>query len=147
MQKRIISIFSILFFTVFSLSLNAQQPVAQKVKSSDITYVLNNIRSTYKAQTSGFVVNLFEVSNKSGSAQQNETDEVTDNLYIAISEFDEKPQQVLFVIKDLYAPSDIKIVKQSEKMIELSFSYLEKGKKKKVRVGIANGECRIMNVE
>lgn len=129
MHKRILSFFTILFFNI--LCLNAQQPLVQKVKAADITYVLNNIRSTYKAQTSGFVVNLFEVSNKSGSAQQNEADEVTDNLYIAISEFDEKPQQFLFVIKDVYAPSEIKMTKQSEQAIQLSFFYVAKGEKKK----------------
>ncbi len=131
MKKRVISIFSILLFTVLSLSLNAQQPLVQKVKAADITYVLNNIRSTHKAQTSQFIVNLFEVSNKSGSARQNESDEVTDHLYIAISEFDEKPQQLLFVIKDVYAPSEIKMIKQSEQAIQLSFFYVEKGEKKK----------------
>lgn len=131
MKKRIISIFSILLFTILSLSLNAQQLSVQKVKTADITYILNNIRSTYKAQTSQFIVNLFEVSNKSGSARQNESDEVTDHLYIAISEFDEKPQQLLFVIKDVYAPSEIKMIKQSEQAIQLSFFYVEKGEKKK----------------
>jgi hypothetical protein len=130
MQKQIISIFSILLFTILSLSLNAQQPLVQKVKSADITYVLNNIRSTHKAQTAHFIVNLFEVSNKSGSARQNESDEVTDHLYIAISEFDEKPQQLLFVIKDVYGPSEIKMIKQSEQAIQLSFYYLQKGKRK-----------------
>ena len=139
MQKQIISIFSILLFTILSLPLNAQQPLVQKVKSADITYVLNNIRSTYKAQTSHFIVNLFEVSNKSGSAQQNESDEVTDHLYIAISEFDEKPQQLLFVIKDVYAPSEIKMIKQSEQAIQLSFFYIEKGEKKKFEALVTNG--------
>ncbi len=134
MQKRIISIFSILFFTILSFSINAQEPLVQKVKSADITYVLNNIRSTHKAQTSQFVVNLFEVSNKSGSARQNESDEVTDHLYIAISEFDEKPKQLLFVIKDVYGPSEIKMIKQSEKAIQLSFFYMEKVVKKKFEV-------------
>ncbi len=131
MKKRVISIFSILLFTILSLSLNAQQLLVQKVKVADITYILNNIRSTHKAQTSQFIVNLFEVSNKSGSARQNESDEVTDHLYIAISEFDEKPQQLLFVIKDVYAPSEIKMIKQSEQAIQLSFFYVEKGEKKK----------------
>lgn len=130
MQKQVILIFSILLFTILSLSLNAQQPLVQKIKSADIIYVLNNIRSTYKAQTTHFIVNLFEVSNKSGSARQNESDEVTDHLYIAISEFDEKPQQLLFVIKDVYAPSEIKMIKQSEQAIQLSFFYIEKGEKK-----------------
>jgi hypothetical protein len=131
MQKQMASIFIILLFTILSLPLNAQQPLVQKVKSADITYVLNNIRSTYKAQTTHFIVNLFEVSNKSGSARQNESDEVTDHLYIAISEFDEKPQQLLFVIKDVYGRSEIKMIKQSEQVIQLSFFYVEKGKKKK----------------
>ncbi len=139
MQKQIISIFSIFLFTILSLPLNAQQPLVQKVKSADITYVLNNIRSTYKAQTTHFIVNLFEVSNKSGSARQNESDEVTDHLYIAISEFDEKPQQLLFVIKDVYAPSEIKMIKQSEQAIQLSFFYIEKGEKKKFEALVTNG--------
>jgi len=139
MQKQVILIFSILLFTILSLSLNAQQPLVQKIKSADIIYVLNNIRSTYKAQTTHFIVNLFEVSNKSGSARQNESDEVTDHLYIAISEFDEKPQQLLFVIKDVYAPSEIKMIKQSEKAIQLSFFYIEKGEKKEFEALVTNG--------
>jgi len=133
MKRQTFIFFSIFSLTIFSVSLHAQQPAVQKVKDQSIAYVLNNIRATYQAKTSNFVVNLFEVSNESGSAsaQQNETDEVTDNLYIAISEFDEKPQQFLFVIKDIYAPSDIKLTKQSEQAIQLSFFYVAKGEKKK----------------
>jgi hypothetical protein len=134
MQKPIISIFSVLLFTIVSLSLNAQQPLVQKVKSADITYVLNNIRSTQKAQTAHFIVNLFVVSNKSSSAQQNESDEVTDRLYIAISEFDEHPKQLLFVINDVYGSSEVRMTKQSEQAIELSFFYIEKGEKKKIDI-------------
>lgn len=131
MQKSILSFFGILLFVLLSLPLHAQNLSVQKVKAADITYVLNNIRSTHKTETANFIVNVYAVANKSGSAKQSGSDEVTDHLYIAISSFDENPQQLLFVIKDVYGPSAIKMTKQSEQVIELSFFYREKGVQKK----------------
>ena len=130
MQKSILSFFGILLFVLLSLPVHAQNLSVQKVKAADITYVLNNIRSTHKTETANFIVNVYAVANKSGSAKQSGSDEVTDHLYIAISSFDENPQQLLFVIKDVYGPSAIKMIKQSEEAIQLSFYYMQKGKRK-----------------
>jgi hypothetical protein len=94
--------------------------------------VLNNIRSTHKAETADIFVTVYSVSNKSGSAKQPETHEVTDNIYIAVSEFDEQPKQSLFVIKNLYAPSGFVLTKQPDQTIKLSFSYIEGKQRKKV---------------
>jgi len=115
---------------LFSQSANAQKPSVQKLNNANLSYVLNNIRSTHKAETAGFAVTVYVVSNKSGSAKQPETDEVTDNIYIAVSEFDEQPKQSLFVVKNLYGPSGFQLTKQPDQTIKFSFSYL-KGKVKK----------------
>lgn len=115
---------------LFSQSVHAQKPSVQKLNNANLSHVLNNIRSMHTAETADIFVSVYAVSNKSGSAKQPETHEVTDNIYIAVSEFDEQPKQSLFVIKNLYAPTGLLLTKQADQTIKVSFSYL-KGKEKK----------------
>jgi hypothetical protein len=128
-MKKLLLLF-ILFSFLVVFSANAQQLPVQKVNNTSLSYVLNNIRSTHTAETAGISVNVYVVSNKSGSAKQPETHEVTDNIYIAVSEFDEQPKQSLFVIKNLYASAGFLLTKQSDQTIKLSFSYKEGQQKK-----------------
>ncbi len=117
---------------LFYQTVSAQQLPVQKVNNASLSYVLNNIRSTHKAETAHIFVTVYAVSNKSGSAKQPETHEVTDNIYIAVSEFDENPKQSLFVIKNLYAPAGFVLTKQPDHTVKLSFSYIEGKQRKKV---------------
>ena len=117
---------------LFSPTLSAQQLPVQKVNNTSLSYVLNNIRSTHTAETAEISVTVYAVSNKSGSAKIPETHEVTDNIYIAVSEFDEHPKQALFVIKNLYAPTGFVLTKQPDQSVKLSFSYIEDKQRKKV---------------
>jgi len=129
---------SLVLFVLFLIchAAYSQQPSAQKIKNTTLTYVLNNIRSTHKAETRDCNVTIFVVSNKSGSAKRPESHEVTDNIYIAVSEFDEYPKQTLFVIKDLYAPSGIQLTRQDNQSIQLTFSYIQGEEKKKYTCSI-----------
>jgi hypothetical protein len=131
-SKLDISLFLCCSVLLFSQTMFAQQLPVQKVNNASLSYVLNNIRSTHKAETADIFVTVYSVSNKSGSAKQPETHEVTDNIYIAVSEFDEQPKQSLFVIKNLYAPGGFVLTKQPDQTIKLSFSYIEGKQRKKV---------------
>lgn len=112
-------------------SLQAQNPQIIKANNNNLSYILNNIRTSFTSETKTISVKLYQVSNKSGSAKQPETDEVTDNLYVAISEFDEQPKQMLFVIKNVYAPKNITLSPQPDQKIKLTFVYKDKGQPQK----------------
>ncbi len=110
--------------------LKAQNPQITKAGNNNLSYVLNNTRNTFTAATKTISVKLYQVSNKSGSAKQAGTDEVTDNFYVSISEFDEQPKQMLFVIKNVYAPKHITLTPQPDQKIKLSFVYIDKNQPK-----------------
>lgn len=118
-------IFLICLQTVF-----CQQPFLQKSSNNNLSYVLNNTRNTFKSETKVISVKLYQVSNKSGSAKKAGTDEVTDHFYVAISEFDEQPKQMLFVIKNVFAPKNITLIPQPDQKIKLAFVYTDKDQPK-----------------
>jgi hypothetical protein len=133
-MKNVLPVFT-LFILLLAQSARAQKLSVQKVNNTSLTYVLNNIRSTHTAETAAISVTVYVVSNKSGSAKQPETHEVTDHIYIAVSAFDEQPKQSLFIIKNVYASTGFLLKKQPDQTIKLSFSYI-KGEDKKNYTGI-----------
>lgn len=134
----------ILFFFLLIQSVYAQKLSIQKVNNTNLSYVLNNIRSTHTTETAGYVVTVYVVSNKNSSATQPETHEVTDNIYIAVSDFDEQPRQSLLEIKNVYAPTGLQLIKQNEQHIQLSFIHTVKGSKKKFQATIqSDGQAKV----
>jgi hypothetical protein len=67
-----------------------------------------------------------ELDNESGSAGFEDC-EVTSNIYIAVSEYGEYPDQSLYLIPSLYAPKVEKIYEQDGKIM-LMLNYIDKKK-------------------
>lgn len=131
-----ITLFAILAF--ISLNTFSQTAVLKYEKDSSLTRILNNI-SYYKAfNTTELLISIFVVSNASGSANMPETDEVSQKVYIGVSEFDEYPKQMLYSVDNLYMPKDFKIVEKNANYIILTLSHGPKLKPSIVEIKITN---------
>lgn len=124
-----------LFFSIINTA-HSQNKEFKKVNNVGLNHVLNNLRKTYELETANIFVRVYIVGNKSGSAKQPESDEVTNNIYVAISEIGENPRQSLFVWKDIFGDSDFTISKGSNNRVILSFFYLKGATKHKVTVDV-----------
>jgi len=120
--------FIILFF-LLATTLSAQPkriPVIQ-VNDSLTVSLLNNFNLLKQFSTNDLSIRIIEVTNESGSAGFDNC-EVTSNIYIAVSEFGEYPEQNLFLIRSLYAPK-VKDIKEKNGKIILKLTYIDKKEK------------------
>lgn len=74
------------------------------VEDQDLIHLLNNIKELSNARTKNLLVTIFSVANSSGGAG-NGSDEIDYDLLIAVSEYDELPEQSLFRISSFYNPA------------------------------------------
>ena len=88
-------------------TVSGQQINIQKVKDKDLTYILNKVSKYEVYESNDYRCSIYFVSNSSGTANQPGTDEVTHNLYIAVSEWGESPPYSLFNVGPFYNPHDI----------------------------------------
>ena len=128
-MRKVLLILLILFVT----DINAQENFSLNTcNDSSLNYILNNIVKTQEFQTHTFSIRLFIVSNPSGSAKLNGNDEVSDNIYIATSEFDEAPVHHLFILKDIYAARDnLSFKEKKDGTVDLKIGYYDRILKKK----------------
>ena len=74
-----------------------------KVEDYDLVYLINGIEELSNEQTDDLSLRIFSIANLPGSAG-NASGEVTHDLLIAVSEYDEVPGQSLFRISSFYNP-------------------------------------------
>ncbi len=116
----------------------SQTAVLKYEKDSSLTRILNHI-SYYKVfKTTELVISIFVMSNESGSANLPESDEVSEKVYIGVSEFGEYPKQMLYSVDNLYMPKNFKIVEKNADYIILTFSHGPKLKPGFVEIKITN---------
>jgi hypothetical protein len=115
----------------------AQTLKYNEVKNTDLTYVLNNIQKTthYNDEKNSLFVNVYMVADPSGSAHVEGDDEITNSIYIAVSEDGEAPEQHLFRLASVYGPKFVNWIKTATGP-ELVFTYGPYNKRKKVIVHI-----------
>lgn len=112
------SINKIFFCLVLNTCLGVQEPSVKKLDNQELSMILNNIESMKKYEVETFSIVIFLKSNKSGSANLGETDEVSHSYLIGISEHDEFPKQSLYQIGNFINPQ-IQNVIYHKKKIEL----------------------------
>jgi len=106
----------VLFLLVLAGSLGA---IAQKlsysaVKNRDLIYVLNNIeKTTSYANDRDLHIRVYNVADPTGSAHVQGDDEITNSLYIAVSEYDESPEQHVYRLSSVYNPKFVNWVKSA----------------------------------
>ena len=105
MKKLIIkpTLFTILTIWMFNISFGQSELKIDKSDNSRLIKVLNNSKLLAETKTKDLSIRIYKIDNEPGSAG-NESGEVTHNLLIAVSEFDEYPIQNLFEIGSMYNP-------------------------------------------
>lgn len=104
----------------------------ERIENFEIQELLNGIEILKEFKTAELSVRIMALGNLSGSARF-ANDEITHDLFIAVSEFDELPKQNLFRISELYNPKfeSIEPLEDTKLMIEISFGKL--GEREKVK--------------
>lgn len=122
---------TILLFALFFL--NQTNPELEKVEDKNRVHVFNSIEKMEKYHGRNFTITVFTIANPPGSAGFEGTGEISNNLLIATSEFDEFPRQNLFELKDILSP---KIIDHNinEDNIELVVEHYSSGEKEKSRL-------------
>ena len=68
--------------------------------------------------------------------------EITHNIYFAISEFGELPNQSLFQIKDLYAVEIVNIKRKNPDCSLIELTFIENKKKIKLKLELTINELK-----
>jgi len=86
----------------FALTGLRQTLTYTKVNDESLVYILNNITklSQYKSDTCDLIITVYSVDDLSGSAGF-ANDEITNSIYIAVSEYGEAPDQSLFKLSSI----------------------------------------------
>lgn len=91
-------------FFLINVRLSAQNDLEiNRVKSARLVEIFNNVEFFQRGRTKDYIIRLYKLHNGSGSAGYR-SGEVSYNLFVAISEFDEAPDQNLFEIGPFYNP-------------------------------------------
>lgn len=127
MNKRILIYFlCIHIFTFVCITVNAQQIVALKVANTRLIKMVNGVKTYNQFPGKDLTVTLLEVTNPAGSAKEPETEQVTSNLYLGVTEADLEPKQALYTIKNVFAPSNFKVENSEVGVVWVSFEYLDR---------------------
>lgn len=128
------SILTFVTLLSFIFGAKSQEKIAfKKLTDSSLIYLLNNVRDYKLLKGKDQVVSIFLVSSgKSASANfpsfSTGSDEISESLYIAVSEYDDSPEQSLFILDDIFGVTELSlsIKKEDDKLITLSFSYFDR---------------------
>ncbi len=135
----------LLFFMIFVIGLMAQSHITFKeVTDEEQVRLLNNIEILAQKNFDSFSVRVMGLDLASGSAGKSNC-EVLTTIYIALSRYDEAPEQKLFRIDSLFLPHVLRITKvDSIPIIYLSHLLTENVQFLKIKV--LQNELRILPV-
>lgn len=128
----------ILLFTICFVQISCGQDklIIEKSENSRLIKVLNNSELIGENANDYLSVKIYKIDNGSGSAGLPEGHEVSYNLLIAVSEFDENPNQSVFEIGPFYNPKFVNWIqlKDYEKEIEIECGVYDK--RERLNLGI-----------
>ena len=130
----------IIILTICSIQISFGQNELKIAKSKNdrLIKVLNNSELIGENRENYLSVRIYKIDNGSGSAGIPEGHEVSHNLLIAVSEFDEEPNQNLFEIGPFYNPKFMKWTdkEEYEKIFEIEYGIYNKRKTVKLKINI-----------
>ena len=128
----------ILTICLIQISFSQNELNIKKSKNFRLIKVLNNSELIGENRENYLSVRIYKIDNGSGSAGFPEGHEVSHNLLIAVSEFDEEPNQSLFEIGPFYNPKFIKWTdkEEYEKAFEIEYGIYNNRKKIKLKINI-----------
>jgi hypothetical protein len=117
MRILILNVFIFLCFDCLSQTIEIK-----KVENHDIIKLLNNIRPFAEDKTDDLLIRVYSLNNEPGSAGF-PNGEVTDMIYIAVSEYGEYPDQNLYLAGPFYSPKFVKWDNSNSKYPILLIDY------------------------
>lgn len=120
------------------VNLSCGQEKVKIIKSDNnrLIKVLNNSELIGENRENNLSVRIYKIDNGSGSAGIEEGHEVSHNLLIAVSEFDEQPNQNLFEIGPFYNPKFVKMTVNEDYQKEFDIEYGAFGNRKSVKLKV-----------
>jgi len=137
-MKKILQILILTIILTSSNKIIGQQELKiKKLQNESLIKVLNNSQLIAENRENWISVRIYKVDNGSRSAGF-ESGEVSHNLLIAISRFDENPEQNLFEIGPFYNPDFQKWIELKDyvKIFEIIYGGLDNRKKIKLKVNL-----------
>jgi hypothetical protein len=129
----------IIILTICTIQISFSQNELKIVKSKNdrLIKVLSNSELIGENRENYLSVKIYTIDNGTGSAGF-PSSEVSHNLLIAVSEFDEEPNQSLFEIEPFYNPKFMKWtdVKEYEKEFEVEYGIYNNRKTIKMKINI-----------
>ena len=134
-----------LIFTICFIQITCGQDklIIKKSENSRLIKVLNNSELIGENAEDYLSVRIYKIDNGSGSAGFPEGHEVSHNLLIAVSEFDEEPNQNIFEIGPFYNPNFIKWTDKKEYGKEFEVEYGINNNRKTVKLKININELKM----
>lgn len=122
----------------FALATFGQTLSYTKVNDESLVHILNNLTklSQYKSDSCDLIITVYSIDDLSGSAGF-ANDEITNSIYIAVSEYGEAPNQSLFKLSSIYNPKFVKWIgdKKEPKFI-LAYGISHKREKATIIVNL-----------
>ena len=136
MKSTLIILFT---FCLVQISCGQDKLNIEKSENSRLIKVSNNSELIGEDRENNLSVRVYIIDNGSGSAGIEEGHEVSHNLLIAVSEFDEEPNQNLFEIGPFYNPKFVKWTreKEYEKEFEIEYGIYDNRKSVKLKVNMS----------
>ncbi len=115
---------------------NNGQTSIQKEDNYELIKLLNDLTHLKRYRTNELMLTVFETHNPHGSAGFN-SGEVTSNILIAVSEYDELPEQSLFRINNLFAPELKNFDDSNPTAPTLSIQHIVNGRTQELKVRLS----------
>ena len=127
---------------IISSCVSAQPEIAiEQENNENLVAIINSIQLLKEFNGNEIAIRIFEHRGIAGSAGF-DSGEVNSNLYIAVSEYDELPEQSLFYVKSFYNP---KIIEVSEKgdYVRIELEYGMENARKSISLSVSINELEI----
>lgn len=136
-MRKILILTLILTICFTKISLGQNELKIEESNNSQLIKILNNSELIEKNSENYLSVKIYTIDNGTGSAGF-PSSEVSHNLLIAVSEFDEEPNQSLFEIGPFINPKFIKWteIKEYEREFEIEYGIYNDRKTEKLKVNI-----------
>jgi hypothetical protein len=110
------------------------------VLNKDLKAVLCNIDTVLFRRGAMTSAMLYKVSNPSGSAHMPGTDEITNKFFIAVTNGDEEPDQILYNVGDFLGPRILRFKALPHDKYFLAIEYGEYKHRKRINLDISLGK-------
>jgi hypothetical protein len=135
---------TIVVFTIISPVIKGQDIMVSTVKNNDMVKFANESKIIAEKKNDNLAIKIILLGNLPGSAGY-PNGEITDNLYVAVSEFGEYPEQNLFCISQFYNLKFLKWDNEKPKTINFIIEYGPSEKRERQAFEISLDKVKIIS--